>query len=238
MSPVLELRGLCKSYRSAEERIDALAGIDLTVAGGESLAVVGPSGSGKSTLLACLAGLEAPDAGRVLVEGRDLGAMSPGELAAFRGRRMGFVFQSYRLLSGLTAEENVRVPLELAGVPDAAERARRWLQRVGLERRASHQPTRLSGGEQQRVAIARALVGEPALLLADEPTGNLDEQTGDAMAELLFDLAAADGRTLVYVTHDRRLAARAGRRCLLQGGRLHEIDGDAAAVAAEEEAES
>jgi putative ABC transport system ATP-binding protein len=184
------------------------------------VAVVGPSGSGKSTLLGLLAGLDLPTSGRVLVDGRDLATMPPGQLAAFRGQRMGFIFQSYRLLPTLTAEENVRVPLELAGDRDARGKAREWLARVGLERRAAHLPSRLSGGEQQRVALARAMAPQPTLLFADEPTGNLDSRTGTLMADLLFALVQETASTLVLVSHDAQLAERCGRVLELSDGRL------------------
>ena len=187
---------------------------------GERLAIVGPSGSGKSTLLGLMAGLDAPDSGRVLVEGRDLSALSPSALARVRGERMGFVFQAYRLLPTLTAIENIAVPLELAGRKDTIQIASTWLARVGLSERAHHLPGKLSGGEQQRVALARALAPKPALVFADEPTGNLDRHTGTAMADLLFSLVTDSHATLVLVTHDPALAARASRRIELSDGRI------------------
>jgi len=220
MSALLTARGLCKSYRSGERLLPVLRDCEVALDAGASLAVVGPSGSGKSTLLAGLAGLEEPDAGSVQVDGEDLFAMRPGALAAFRGRRIGFVFQSYRLLPALSAEENVRVPLELAGAEDAAERARDWLERVGLAARRAHRPSRLSGGEQQRVALARALAVRPALILADEPTGNLDRDTGAAMCDLLFALCGEARAALLYVTHDEELARRADRARSMRDGRL------------------
>ncbi len=220
MTAVLEVIGLTKRYPGGEGEITVLADVSFTVARGDSVAVTGPSGSGKSTLLGLVAGLDAPSAGSIRVEGRDLAAMGSRELATFRGSRMGFVFQSYRLLPTLTAEENVRVPLELLGARDAKARARDWLGRVGLAARATHLPSRLSGGEQQRVALARALAPSPALLFADEPTGNLDSRTGAEMAELLFSLVRDQGSTLVLVTHEQPLAARAARRIQLQDGRV------------------
>jgi putative ABC transport system ATP-binding protein len=220
MTAVLEVAHVSKRYGSGKDTLTVLDAVSFSVAAGASAAVVGPSGSGKSTLLGLLAGLDAPSAGSVRIEGRDLAAMSSGKLAAFRGKRLGFVFQSFRLLPGLSAEENVRVPLELAGVADARATARAWLARVGLESRVHHRPAQLSGGEQQRVALARALAPRPALIFADEPTGNLDSRTGAAMADLLFDGAKALGATLIVVTHDRALAERAGRIIALRDGRV------------------
>jgi putative ABC transport system ATP-binding protein len=218
--PVLSLEGVAKRYRSGGGELTVLSEVSFHVAAGERLAVVGPSGSGKSTLLGLMAGLDAPDSGRVLVEGRDLSALSPSALARLRGERMGFVFQAYRLLPTLTAIENIAVPLELAGRNDAIQIASTWLARVGLSERAHHLPGKLSGGEQQRVALARALAPKPALVFADEPTGNLDRHTGAAMADLLFSLIADSHATLVLVTHDPALAARASRRIELSDGRI------------------
>jgi len=220
MTAVLEVANVSKRYGSGADMLTVLDAVSFSVAAGASAAVVGPSGSGKSTLLGLLAGLDAPSAGSVRIEGRDLAGMSSGELAVFRGKRLGFIFQSFRLLPGLSAEENVRVPLELAGVSAARATARAWLARVGLEARVKHRPAQLSGGEQQRVALARALAPRPALIFADEPTGNLDSRTGAAMADLLFDGAKELGATLVVVTHDRVLAERAGRIIALRDGRV------------------
>lgn len=219
-TPVLQVDGVVRRYRSGAEQLTVLNHVSFRLAAGERVAVVGPSGSGKSTLLGLMAGLDAPDAGRILVEGHDLARLSPTALARLRGERMGFVFQSYRLLPTLTALENIAVPLELAGRRDGTEVARTWLERVGLAARADHLPSRLSGGEQQRIAIARALAPTPALVFADEPTGNLDSRTGTAMADLLFGLVGDQGTTLVLVTHDQTLAARAGRRIELSDGHL------------------
>ncbi|MBA3698542.1 MAG: ABC transporter ATP-binding protein [Planctomycetes bacterium] len=219
-TPVLLLDGVARHYRTGSGQLTVLDGISFSVAAGERLAVVGPSGSGKSTLLGLMAGLDAPDAGRVVVEGRDLAGLSPSALARLRGERMGFVFQSYRLLPTLTALENIAVPLDLAGRRDAHATAQAWLERVGLGARADHLPAKLSGGEQQRVALARALAPGPALVFADEPTGNLDSRTGAAMTDLLFGLVAESAATLVLVTHDLALAARAGRRIELSDGRI------------------
>jgi len=224
MSDVLEVLNVSKRYGTGAEALTVLDQVAFTVAAGASAAVIGPSGSGKSTLLGLLAGLDAPSTGSICIEGRDLAAMKPGDLAAFRGRRLGFVFQSFRLLPGLSAEENVRVPLELAGVADAKTAAREWLARVGLEARTKHRPAQLSGGEQQRVALARALAPRPALIFADEPTGNLDSRTGAAMADLLFTGVKDLGATLVVVTHDRALAERAGRIIALRDGRVESDD--------------
>jgi putative ABC transport system ATP-binding protein len=217
---VLVVDHVSKRFPVGAGEITVLDDVSLSVARGESVAVVGPSGCGKSTLLGLVAGLDAPSAGRILVEGEDLALMRGSRLAAFRGRRMGFVFQSYRLLPTLTAEENVRVPMELSGDRDAAAKARDWLGRVGLSDRATHLPAKLSGGEQQRVALARALAPAPALLFADEPTGNLDSATGAGMADLLFALVRDQGATLVLVTHEASLAARAMRVIEMQDGRV------------------
>jgi putative ABC transport system ATP-binding protein len=217
---VLQIEEVVRTYRSGAEQITVLNQVSFSLLAGERVAVVGPSGSGKSTLLGLMAGLDIPDGGRVVVEGHDLAQLSPTALASLRGTRMGFIFQSYRLLPTLTALENIAVPLELAGRRDATLLARQWLERVGLSARGDHLPSRLSGGEQQRIAIARALAPAPALVFADEPTGNLDSRTGAAMADLLFGLVGDEGATLVLVTHDRALAARAGRRIELSDGRL------------------
>ncbi len=197
-----------------------MRGVDLTVAAGETLGVVGPSGSGKSTLLMVMAGLERPSSGAIRVEGRDLGGMGEDALARFRRDRMGIVFQSFHLIPTMTALENVAVPLELAGNRAAFTIAAEALRRVGLAERLDHYPGQLSGGEQQRVALARAFVGRPKLLLADEPTGNLDGVTGRAVIDLLFELNRSFGATLVLVTHDDGLAARCGRVVRVEDGRV------------------
>jgi len=211
---------LTRAYATPAGPLTALSDVSFTIAAGESLAVTGPSGSGKSTLLGLVAGLDRPTSGSVSVAGTDLAALDEDRLAAFRGRSIGYVFQSFRLLPGLTALENVALPLELAGLRDATSTARTWLERVGLADRADHLPTRLSGGEQQRVALARALVGQPPLVVADEPTGNLDGATGTAMADLLFATARDHGAALLVVTHDEVLATRCDRRLRLRDGRL------------------
>ena len=197
-----------------------LDGIDLSVAAGESVAIVGASGSGKSTLLGLLAGLDAPTSGRVILDGHDLTRLDEDARAALRASRVGFVFQAFPLLPGLSAIENVMLPLELAGAQQPREQARAVLARVGLEQRLEHYPRQLSGGEQQRVAIARAFAGSPALLFADEPTGNLDQRTGERIIELMFGLNRERRTTLVLVTHDVRLAAPCDRTVELDAGRL------------------
>jgi putative ABC transport system ATP-binding protein len=219
-APVLQVEDLSKTFALEGRSLTVLDGVSFAAQRGESIAISGPSGSGKSTLLGLVAGLDRPSRGRVVVDGSDLAGMDATALAAFRGRRMGFIFQSYRLLPTLTAEENVRVPLDLAGVPDARAKALAWLDRVGLADRAHHVPTRLSGGEQQRVAVARALVIEPSLIFADEPTGNLDSRTGAEIADLLFSLRGSQGATLVLVSHDPSLGQRADRRIQLRDGRI------------------
>ena len=215
---------LGKSVRVAgaegSETLHILADVSFTVNPGESVAIVGGSGSGKSTLLGLMAGLDVPTSGRVLLDGQDLFALDEDGRAALRGRAMGFVFQSFQLLPGLTALENVMLPLELAGMADAAARAGEHLERVGLARRARHRPDQLSGGEQQRVALARAFAVAPSILLADEPTGNLDAHTGAQVIDLMFELNQRQGASLVIVTHDPALAGRCGRRLRLDAGRL------------------
>jgi putative ABC transport system ATP-binding protein len=217
---VLSARDVHKHFATPAGTLEVLRGIDLEIAPGETVAVLGESGSGKSTLLALLAGLDVPTRGQVRIDGHDTAALSERALAALRARSVGIVFQSFHLMGGLSAEENVRLPLELRGDPDAVPRARAALAQVGLAARAGHLPARLSGGECQRVAIARALVVEPGILLADEPSGSLDERTGEAVDDLLFELVARRGTALVLVTHSERLAARCQRRVRLTGGRL------------------
>ncbi len=215
---MLSARGIGKTVRSGDDELVILREIDLDVSAGEALAIVGPSGSGKSTLLAILAGLDTPSAGRVEIDGTDLFALDEDARALVRGRTIGFVFQSFQLLPSLTALENAMLPLELAGRADAEAEARRVLERVGLGARLGHYPRQLSGGEQQRVALARAFVVRPKLLLADEPTGSLDTDSGAVVIELLFELNRDYGTTLVLVTHDEALAARATRLVRLAAG--------------------
>jgi putative ABC transport system ATP-binding protein len=206
--------------RDADGWLSILEDVSFRVASGDTAAIVGASGSGKSTLLGLLAGLDLPSAGRVVVGGRNLFDLDEDGRAAWRARHVGFVFQNFQLLPQMTALENVMLPLELAGEPAAAERARELLERVGLAERAGHYPRTLSGGEQQRVAIARAFAGSPPLLLADEPTGSLDAATGERIIDLLFTLNREAGATLVLVTHDEGLAARCRQRLTLKAGRL------------------
>ena len=216
----LVAEGLGKTVATPDGELVILSDIDLAVADGESLAIVGASGSGKSTLLGLLAGLDAPSHGRVLLDGQDLTALDEDGRAALRAGRVGVVFQSFQLLPGLTALENVMLPLELAGGDDPRERACAVLDRVGLAARLAHYPRQLSGGEQQRVAIARAFAASPRLLFADEPTGNLDQRTGAHIIDLLFELNRERATTLVLVTHDTRLAAHCARQVELEAGRL------------------
>ena len=220
VNAVLAARGIGKVVKSGASDLVILRDIDLAVMPGEAVAIVGASGSGKSTLLALLAGLDVPSAGRVILDGEDLFALDEDARAALRGRAVGFVFQSFQLLPALDALENVMLPLELAGRRDAASIATRMLERVGLGERLHHYPKHLSGGEQQRVALARGFVVEPKLLLADEPTGSLDEASGEAVIALMFELNRERGTTLVMVTHDEHLAARCGRIVRLAGGRV------------------
>ena len=217
---VLEARELCKEVSSPEGKLTIVRDVSFQVHAGESVAIVGASGAGKSTLLALLAGLDVPSSGKVLLAGEDLTALDEDGRARMRAERVGFVFQSFHLVPALTALENVMLPLELAGRRDARGGALEALERVGLKERTGHYPRQLSGGEQQRVAIARAFVTRPAVLFADEPTGNLDTQTGAKIADLLFDLNANSHTTIVLVTHDRTLAARCGRSWIMEAGRL------------------
>jgi len=219
-APQLECRGVGKVLDSGGRPLTILEGIDLAIAPGELVAILGPSGSGKSTLLGLLAGLDRPTSGSVRLDGRALEELGEDELALLRRRRVGFVFQSFQLLGNLTARENVLFPLELCGVPDARARADATLAEVGLAERAHHYPSQLSGGEQQRVALARAFAPGPALLLADEPTGNLDSETGARVLALLLEMRVRNGTTLVLVTHDPQIAARAEREVHLRGGRI------------------
>ena len=218
-------RGVCKEISSLDadsaEPLKILSGVDLTVAQGETVAIVGASGSGKTTLLSLLAGLDSPSSGEIRLAGERLDTLDEDARAARRAGTVGFVFQSFQLLSGFTALENVMLPAELAGLADARERARAALDRVGLARRLQHYPHQLSGGEQQRVAIARAFAGAPKILFADEPTGNLDVHTGAKIIDLLFELNAGSGATLVLVTHDEALAKRCNRVLTLREGQLH-----------------
>jgi putative ABC transport system ATP-binding protein len=216
----IALRGVNLSLGRGAARVHILRDIDLNIGRGEAVGLLGPSGSGKSTLLMVMTGLERPDTGSVIVAGDDLQKLDEDALARFRGRNIGIVFQAFHLIPTMTALENVAVPLELAGARDAFARAERELSAVGLGKRLSHYPAELSGGEQQRVALARALSPNPAILVADEPTGNLDETTGREIIELLFRGHRKHGTTLVLVTHDTELAARCDRVVQLHSGRI------------------
>ena len=211
---------LGKTVDNGGEPLTILQDISFSVMPGETVAIVGASGSGKSTLLGLLAGLDVPTAGEIRLDGVALAALDEDDRARQRGKLLGFVFQSFQLLPSLNALENVMLPLELAGVKTAAASARDWLVRVGLDHRLKHYPKHLSGGEQQRVALARAFVADPRLILADEPTGNLDAATGQQIIELMFELNAKQGTTLILVTHDEAIAARCGRVLRIQSGRL------------------
>lgn len=220
MEAVLEVQGLGKDVPSGDDRLTILHDISFAVAAGESVAIVGASGSGKSTLLGLMAGLDMPSRGRVLLDGAEFSSLDEDGRAALRGKALGFVFQSFQLLPALTALENAMLPLELAGQSEAASTAKALLQRVGLGHRLHHYPKHLSGGEQQRVALARAFVANPRLLLADEPTGNLDAATGAEIIDLMFRMNGEEGTTLILVTHDEALAGRCQRVIRLDGGRL------------------
>ena len=220
MQPVLKAENVTKKVSSPEGTLTILAEVDLQIAAGETVAIVGASGAGKSTLLALLAGLDEPSAGRVWLNGSELTALDEDGRAAVRARHVGFVFQSFHLVPSLTAIENVMLPLELAGLPNARSAAAEVLAQVNLSPRREHYPRQLSGGEQQRVAIARAFVTRPALLFADEPTGNLDSVTGERIIDLLFDLNKATHTTLVVVTHDQAIAQRCSRIIKIEAGRL------------------
>jgi len=218
--PLLRTSRLTKIVTSGDAPLTILDDVGFAVEAGDTVAVVGASGSGKTTLLGLLAGLDRPTSGDVWIDGNALSGLDEDARAALRQRLLGFVFQSFQLLPALTALENVMLPLELAGASDAAATAREWLARVGLAKRTTHYPKQLSGGEQQRVAIARAFAGEPKLLMADEPTGNLDNATGIEVIDLMFRLNLEHGTTLLLVTHDNALASRCARKVSLAAGRL------------------
>ncbi len=232
---MIELRGISKTVDSGGRPLTILHPIDLVVPTGRSVSIVGPSGSGKSTLLGLVAGLDAPSTGDIVIDGTTITTMGEDELARLRGRLIGFVFQFFHLMPSLTAYENVLVPMELAGAKDARARATHLLEEVGLAERAHHYPSQLSGGEQQRVALARALANNPKVLLADEPTGNLDTATGQHVIDMLFDVNRDRGTTLVLVTHDRELASRADIQVVMRDGRIVDrIDRDALAASPHE----
>ena len=217
---MIELRGVSKTVPSGTGMLTILHPLDLVIPAGQVIAITGPSGSGKSTLLGLMAGLDAPTTGRITIDGVTITRLDEDALARLRGTRIGFVFQFFHLLPSLTAFENVLVPMEIAGYPDAVRRAQRLLDEVGLTERTHHYPSQLSGGEQQRVAIARALANDPPILLADEPTGNLDSATGHQVVELLLEINRARRTTLILVTHDPELAAVADTTIALRDGRV------------------
>ena len=224
MNPLLRLKQISKSFHQGTQRIEVLNRLDLTVQQGEIISILGQSGSGKSTLLSLLAGLDHPETGTVEVNGEDLAKLSQDQLSIFRSKNLGIVFQQYHLMSNLTAVENVGVPLELQGSRNYAEPARMALKQVGLSNRLAHFPSQLSGGECQRVALARAMVSEPDLILADEPSGNLDQKTGREIMDLLFGLCRKREQSLILVTHNLELAKSCDRTLLLADGRLKPID--------------
>jgi len=216
---MIQVCGLTKTITTPTHRVEILKGIDLEIPRGQFAAIMGPSGSGKSTLLGLLAGLDTPTSGRIVLDGEDITGLEEDQLALLRGRKIGFVFQSYHLIPTLTAEENVLLPLELSGNSNGGpKRARELLQSVGLLERRDHYPVQLSGGEQQRVALARAFAARPPILLADEPTGNLDSANGHVVLDMLMSLNRSEGTTLVLVTHDQQISAQADRRITLHDG--------------------
>jgi putative ABC transport system ATP-binding protein len=219
---MIELRGVSKTVPSGGQPLTILHPIDLTVTAGQIVAIIGPSGSGKSTLLGLIAGLDSPSSGEILIDGTNIAALDEDRLAGLRGEKIGFVFQFFHLVPSLTALENILVPMEIAGRRDARARAQALLDEVGLHDRGHHYPSQLSGGEQQRIAIARALANDPPLILADEPTGNLDSRNGQHILDLLLDVQRRRGATLVLVTHDPAVAAVADVRLTLLDGRVAE----------------
>jgi putative ABC transport system ATP-binding protein len=220
---VIETQNLAKSFRSGEREFELFKSLNLRVEAGETLAIIGKSGAGKSTLLSLLAGLDTPTSGTISLDGQRLDTLDDATRATLRSEQIAFIFQSFHLLPELDAQANVALPLEIRNDPQAMSKAAQWLEKVGLGQRLDHTPSQLSGGEQQRVAIARAFAGEPKVLFADEPTGNLDEDTGNQIIDQLFAFNQQQGTTLILITHDRELAARCQRRILLANGTLEEI---------------
>lgn len=227
---MIRLESISKIVQSGPEKLTILHPLDLEVPKGQFLSIMGPSGSGKSTLLGLIAGLDAPTAGRVEIDGEDLTALDEDALARLRGAKIGFVFQFFHLLPSLTAFENVLVPMEIAGIAGAEARSRELLREVGLSERTHHYPSQLSGGEQQRVALARALANEPPILLADEPTGNLDAANGRHIVEILLAIHQRRGTTIVLATHDQELAGKADRILVLKAGRFERVDEPSGAI--------
>jgi putative ABC transport system ATP-binding protein len=227
---MIELRGVSKTVQSGDRPLTILQPMDLAVPAGQSLAIIGPSGSGKSTLLGLIAGLDSPSTGHILIDGTDITRLDEDALARLRGEKIGFVFQFFHLVPSLTALENILVPMEIAGRKDARKRAQMLLDEVGLHDRGHHYPSQLSGGEQQRIAIARALANDPPLILADEPTGNLDSRNGRHILDLLLQVKRSRGATLVLVTHDRSVAGIADVQLMLRDG--SPVDDETTAAAA------
>ncbi len=223
MHPILKVHQACKSFQQGNHKVKVLEHLDLEVIQGEKVAILGPSGCGKSTLLSLLAGLDNPDSGTIEIDGTDLAKINEDQLSQTRSEKLGIVFQQYHLMRNLTAVENVGLPLEILETTDFSDRARTALKEVGLDHRATHFPSEMSGGECQRVAIARALVTRPALILADEPSGNLDQKTGDEVMDILFNLCREHTTSLVLVTHNRELADRCDRSLLLNEGTLEDL---------------
>jgi putative ABC transport system ATP-binding protein len=219
---MIELEKVTKTVKSGEEDLTILDGVSFEIPKGQFVAVTGASGSGKSTLLGLIAGLDSPSVGSILVDGDDIIEMSEDELAEIRSRKIGFVFQSFHLIPSLTAFENILIPLEILGAPEPRRRAEELLSNVGLSNRGHHYPSELSGGEQQRIAIARAFANRPTILLADEPTGNLDSKNGDIIFDLMLNMHDANDATLVLVTHDKKLAEKADRQIILADGKVIE----------------
>jgi putative ABC transport system ATP-binding protein len=224
---MIELRGISKTVQSGDHPLTILHPLDFSIPSGQFVAIVGPSGSGKSTLLGLIAGLDEPTSGQILIDGTDITGLSEDALARLRGEKIGFVFQFFHLVPSLTAFENILVPMEIAGRRDAVDRAKKLLDEVGLSARGHHYPSQLSGGEQQRVAIARALANDPPIILADEPTGNLDSITGRHVLDLLLDVHRTRRTTLVLVTHDHDLAGLADVRLVLRDGRPVDMPAEA-----------